>query len=51
MTSTTPPPPPETARSAPERRGLIALAWLWVGLPLAYGVYELVQKATQLFTG
>ncbi|WP_267888562.1 MFS transporter small subunit [Streptomyces sp. MMG1121] len=33
------------------RRGLIALAWLWVGAPLAYGVYELVQKATQLFTG
>jgi hypothetical protein len=30
---------------------LIALAWLWVGAPLAYGVYELVQKATQLFTG
>ncbi|MGW0688177.1 MFS transporter small subunit [Streptomyces sp. NPDC002754] len=48
MTTT---PPPETARSAPERRGLITLAWLWVGLPLAYGVYELVQKATQLFTG
>jgi hypothetical protein len=24
---------------------------VWVGVPLAYGVYELVQKATQLFTG
>ncbi|MFJ3304077.1 hypothetical protein ACIPSA_13290 [Streptomyces sp. NPDC086549] len=31
--------------------GLIAVAWLWVGAPLAYGLYELVQKATQLFTG
>ncbi|MFZ3560956.1 MFS transporter small subunit [Streptomyces sp. BH055] len=48
MTST---PPPQTATSAPGRRGLIAFSWLWVGLPLAYGVYELVQKATQLFTG
>ncbi|MFH0180925.1 hypothetical protein ACIA6D_23885 [Streptomyces cacaoi] len=34
----------------PDRRPLIALAWLWVGAPLAYGLYELVQKATQLFT-
>jgi hypothetical protein len=33
------------------RRGLIAFAWVWVGVPLAYGLYELVQKATQLFTG
>ncbi|OON81774.1 hypothetical protein GBW32_30435 [Streptomyces tsukubensis] len=35
----------------PARRGLITVSWLWVGLPLAYGVYELVRKATQLFTG
>ncbi|MEZ7006016.1 hypothetical protein [Streptomyces sp. AD55] len=33
------------------RRPLIAFTWLWVGLPLAYGVCELVRKATQLFTG
>ncbi|MET9858623.1 hypothetical protein ACH4RA_06705 [Streptomyces smyrnaeus] len=38
--------------SPSERRtGLIVLSWCWVGLPLAYGVYELVRKATQLFTG
>ncbi|MEU3979098.1 hypothetical protein AB0F77_03155 [Streptomyces sp. NPDC026672] len=37
--------------SPPSRRGLIALSWVWVGAPLAYGLYELVQKATQLFTG
>ncbi|MCZ0985810.1 MFS transporter small subunit [Streptomyces diastatochromogenes] len=43
MTSDSSPPP--------SRRGLIALAWLWVGAPLAYGLYELVHKATQLFTG
>ncbi|SMQ20207.1 hypothetical protein SAMN06272771_6598 [Streptomyces sp. Ag82_O1-12] len=35
----------------PDRRWLIALAWVWVGAPLAYGLYELVRKATQLFTG
>lgn len=44
--------PPDTAGdSPPDRRALIAFAWLWVGAPLVYGVYELVQKATQLFTG
>ncbi|MET8600196.1 MFS transporter small subunit [Streptomyces althioticus] len=43
----------ESSQSPPEssRRALIAFAWLWVGLPLAYGLYELVRKATQLFTG
>lgn len=34
----------------PRRTGLITFAWLWVGIPLAYGVYELVLKAAQLFT-
>ncbi|MFJ6983384.1 MULTISPECIES: hypothetical protein [unclassified Streptomyces] len=33
------------------RRPLIVFAWLWVVLPLGYGLYELVQKATRLFTG
>ncbi|MGW2747242.1 MFS transporter small subunit [Streptomyces sp. NPDC001450] len=37
--------------SLPGRRILIGFSWLWVGAPLAYGVYELVQKVTQLFTG
>ncbi|MFE2938301.1 hypothetical protein ACFXKG_04385 [Streptomyces sp. NPDC059255] len=39
--------------STPEsgRTGLIVFAWLWVGIPLAYGVYELFLKAAQLFTG
>jgi hypothetical protein len=27
----------------------IALAWLWVAIPFAYGVYELMIKATKLF--
>lgn len=43
--------PPDADGSGPARRGLITLAWLWVGVPLAYGLYELVRKATQLFTG
>ncbi|MER7551797.1 MULTISPECIES: MFS transporter small subunit [Streptomyces] len=39
--------PPE----ARDRRPLIVVTWLWVGAPLAYGLYELIRKATQLFTG
>jgi hypothetical protein len=30
---------------------LSVLAWLWVGVPMAYGLYELAHKAAQLFTG
>ena len=30
-------------------RAYIALAWLWVSLPFAYGVYELMNKVRQLF--
>ena len=30
---------------------LMVLAWTWVTLPFLYGVYELIQKVTQLFTG
>jgi hypothetical protein len=30
---------------------LIVVAWAWVGLPLIYGVYELIHKVTQLFGG
>lgn len=43
-----------TTRTAPgsgARGPLMALAWLWVGLPFAYGVYELILKLRQLFTG
>lgn len=43
--------PNDSTQSPPDRRPLIAFAWLWVGVPLAYGLYELVRKATQLFTG
>jgi hypothetical protein len=30
-------------------RMYIALAWLWVGIPFAYGVYELLIKVSKLF--
>ncbi|MFB6959886.1 hypothetical protein ACFCYB_23375 [Streptomyces sp. NPDC056309] len=39
------------ASSQPDRRALITLSWLWVGAPLCYGLYELVLKAKQLFSG
>ena len=44
-------PSSESSQNPPDRRPLIVLAWLWVGIPLGYGLYELVRKATQLFTG
>ncbi|WP_197516058.1 hypothetical protein [Mycobacterium sp. 1465703.0] len=30
--------------------GLTALAWLWVALPFAYGIGELLTKVTQLLS-
>jgi hypothetical protein len=40
-----------TEQERTNRTPLIALAWTWVALPFLYGVYELIQKVTQLFTG
>ena len=31
------------------RTALMAIAWLWVGIPFLYGVYELVIKVVLLF--
>ncbi|MCF3963897.1 MFS transporter small subunit [Streptomyces fuscigenes] len=45
------PPPSPASETGPNRTGLAVLAWVWVGAPFAYGVYELVLKAKQLFTG
>jgi hypothetical protein len=33
----------------PNRVPLIVLAWAWVLLPFAYGVYQLFLKLVQLF--
>ena len=40
---------PATAAAPPA--ALFAFTWLWVGVPMAYGLYELILKAVQLFTG
>ncbi|MBN1094184.1 hypothetical protein JKP75_17470 [Blastococcus sp. TML/M2B] len=47
-----------SATSTPDRRqptrtpaGLIALAWTLVGVPLAYGLYQTVKTAADLFGG
>ncbi|MGW3623602.1 MFS transporter small subunit [Streptomyces sp. NPDC000880] len=37
--------------STRSRRALGAAVWLWVAVPFGYGLYELIRKATQLFTG
>ncbi|NLU72881.1 hypothetical protein HCC61_09360 [Streptomyces sp. HNM0575] len=41
--------PADTAARPPA--ALFAFTWLWVGLPMAYGLYELILKVVQLFTG
>lgn len=33
------------------QRGLLILAWVWVGLPFAYGVYELGRQVLPLLAG
>lgn len=35
----------------PRRTGLLIAAWLWVGVPLAYGLYMLSTRVAQLFHG
>jgi hypothetical protein len=51
MTDVTEPPRTEAAEDQEinNRVPLLLVAWLWVGLPFAYGVYELIRKVTQLF--
>ncbi|WP_276307320.1 MFS transporter small subunit [Amycolatopsis antarctica] len=33
------------------RRPLLIVAWAWVGVPFAYGVFQLAQTVTKLFGG
>jgi hypothetical protein len=40
-----------TSQSSPTSPVLIALAWLLVGIPLAYGLWQTVVRASALFTG
>lgn len=47
----------QTVIAEPEAAGaahvdpLLVAAWLWVAVPLAYGVAELINTARQLFAG
>ena len=34
----------------PSIKAKIAMAWTFVGIPLVYGVYETVKKASALFS-
>jgi len=36
---------------SPSRTLLTAVAWLWVILPFAYGLWQLLIKVVQLFSG
>ncbi|MCH6163461.1 MFS transporter small subunit [Streptomyces marispadix] len=40
-----------TADAGGPPAALFVFTWLWVGVPMAYGLYELILKAVQLFTG
>ncbi|MFR9729479.1 hypothetical protein ACL03H_09640 [Saccharopolyspora sp. MS10] len=37
------------SRSGLATRVLLIVSWLWVSVPFAIGVYQLVTKAAQLF--
>ncbi|SDP24842.1 MFS transporter small subunit [Lentzea jiangxiensis] len=38
-----------SSRENPSSTLLLVGAWLWVGLPLAYGLYRLFLNAAKLF--
>jgi hypothetical protein len=40
-----------TTDPSPSRTPLIVIAWLWVLLPFAWGVWELLIKIVPLFSG
>ena len=40
---------PEAGDSRPGQWGLVAVAWLLVGIPLLWGVWTTLQKAAALF--
>lgn len=46
-----PNPGAEPAGSPESSRGRLVLSWLVVGVPLAYGVWQTLVKASKLFTG
>ena len=47
MTTTENRPPTPSPASNPAL--LLAISWLWVGIPLAWGIYATVMKSLALF--
>jgi hypothetical protein len=45
----TPPSPSGPPTPAPRSAGLLVFAWLFVGLPLVWGVVQTILKAMALF--
>jgi hypothetical protein len=45
--------PASTGNQQPSRTpaALIAFAWTFVGVPLAYGLFQTIKTASSLFTG
>jgi hypothetical protein len=44
-----PRPPAHDAPASPGQAGLLIFSWLFVGLPLAWGVWQTLTKALALF--
>ncbi len=40
-----------TQQESKSNGGKLAFAWAFVGIPLAYGIFETAKKAAALFTG
>ncbi|MBC7638344.1 MAG: hypothetical protein H7231_01030 [Rhodoferax sp.] len=41
----------DTSTAINTNPGLLAASWLVVGVPLVYGIYQTLLKASKLFTG
>lgn len=41
----------DTSTATNTNPGLLAASWLVVGVPLVYGIYQTLLKASKLFTG
>ncbi|HWL87914.1 MAG TPA: hypothetical protein VNO21_19050 [Polyangiaceae bacterium] len=42
---------PQPENEAPTSTARLVVAWVIVGIPLLYGVYETLLRAAKLFTG
>jgi len=51
MTSTAQRPSTSSDKPSGGTVGKLVFAWAFVGIPLAYGIFETARKASALFTG